>query len=329
MTRSANPKCKMSKDCPEQVADESAAVDAVKAAKYSVHGFTVASEIELPELMAAPAEQVVDFKIVEADTHPSLPSDYGFERNRERFSIWWSLVGRFVIANSGDVTLARERDVPDSLARLPLVGCVMAIAAIMRGRFLLHANAINVGGKGVLLMGAKGQGKSTLTAALLSRGHTLLSDDAAALSIHAHGADVHRGCLQMKLWPDSIDHSWEGHSAEEHRPIHIHCNKRIVDAMSYASISDRLPLSMIYLLSEGLIMETRRCPAGESWPLIVSQSYAALFGENFFDPVSKADHFMKCTRLAQSVGVTRLQRPKRFEEIGAVVSLIESEVARS
>lgn len=306
---------------------KSTAVASAIPSKYLVHGFTAASEIELPELMRAPAEQAEDFKIVETDTYPSLPSDYGFERSADRFAIWWSMVGRFVVTKSGDVTLARGFKVADNLVRLPLVGCVMAIAALVRGRFLLHANAINVGGKGVLLMGSKGQGKSTLTAALLGRGHTLLADDAVALSIGADGAEVHRGCLQMKMWPDSIDHIWASQSAAKHRPIHLHCNKRVVDAMGYASVVDRVPLARIYLLSEGSTMKMRKGPASESWPLLVAQSYAALFGSNFFDADSKADHFVKCTRLAQSVGVTRLQRPKRFDEIGAVTSLIESDVA--
>lgn len=297
--------------------------------RYLTHGLVVVSQLEMPELTAGKSDLASDLHVVESDQVASVPSDYGFERSADDFSVWWSLVGKFTIANSGDVSLSRLPDVPDSVLRLPLVGCILAVAAIMKGRFLLHANALNVGGKAVFLMGKKGQGKSTLTAGLLGRGHTLLSDDASALTIEANSDLVaHRGCLQMKLWPDSIA-QWAGHSAADHRQIHIHCEKRIVDAMSYASPQDRIPLGGIYILDEGPAIEARLLSPAEAWPQVFAQSYAAIFGERFFNPASKLDHFAKCTQLARSARVMHLRRPKRFDQIGAVAELIEKDIASS
>ncbi len=48
-----------------------------------------------------------------------------------------------------------------------------------RGRSpeLLHATAVSVGGKGILLLGPSGSGKSDLALRLIDRGATLISDD--------------------------------------------------------------------------------------------------------------------------------------------------------
>ncbi len=58
------------------------------------------------------------------------------------------------------------------------VHCVMA----MQPRLLfLHAASIGLGGKGVLLCGDKGAGKSTLSLALAARGHSFLGDETAVV----------------------------------------------------------------------------------------------------------------------------------------------------
>ena len=48
-------------------------------------------------------------------------------------------------------------------------------------RFALHANAVSVGGNGVLFAGHSGAGKSTTSLRLIQRGHTHLTDDLCLL----------------------------------------------------------------------------------------------------------------------------------------------------
>jgi serine kinase of HPr protein (carbohydrate metabolism regulator) len=46
----------------------------------------------------------------------------------------------------------------------------------------IHASCVAIGGRGLLLMGASGSGKSDLALRLIDRGATLVSDDYTALS---------------------------------------------------------------------------------------------------------------------------------------------------
>lgn len=49
----------------------------------------------------------------------------------------------------------------------------------------IHASCVAIGGRGLLLMGASGSGKSDLALRLIDRGATLVSDDYTALSARA------------------------------------------------------------------------------------------------------------------------------------------------
>lgn len=54
---------------------------------------------------------------------------------------------------------------------------------LQRGLVFLHAGSVGIGGSGVLLLGPKGAGKTTLSLALAARGHALLGDEIAAVRI--------------------------------------------------------------------------------------------------------------------------------------------------
>jgi len=58
-----------------------------------------------------------------------------------------------------------------------LLGVVLSFALLKQGHEPLHSTVVVVDGKGVALCGNSGWGKSTLAAAFLQAGHTILTDD--------------------------------------------------------------------------------------------------------------------------------------------------------
>jgi hypothetical protein len=72
-------------------------------------------------------------------------------------------------------------DTRDEPAEL-LLNFVIGVAQIAQPSMIfLHAGGVSVDGRGTLLIGRSGQGKSTTTATLASRGHALLGDETVGL----------------------------------------------------------------------------------------------------------------------------------------------------
>ena len=86
-----------------------------------------------------------------------------------------------------------------------VMGSLLGTCARLRGVVLLHGGAVVVDGGAVLLMGASGAGKSTTTAALMKRGHPVLTDDLIALELEPRddGVWVHPGPGHIRLNPDA------------------------------------------------------------------------------------------------------------------------------
>ncbi|WP_343519276.1 hypothetical protein [Sphingomonas sp.] len=93
---------------------------------------------------------------------------------------------------------------PDWTGALPYAfyGTVAAHLLAWRGLVPLHACAVEIGGKALLIAGTSGAGKSSLMAGLLGCGATLVSDDLTALAIRDGVAEVLPGRTTIRLGPE-------------------------------------------------------------------------------------------------------------------------------
>ncbi len=80
------------------------------------------------------------------------------------------------VAVSGDRLLVHR-----SMPWQALVGSIAMsrLFRLQRKLLFLHAGSVGIGGQGVMLMGPKGAGKTTLSLALAARGHAFLGDEIA------------------------------------------------------------------------------------------------------------------------------------------------------
>ncbi len=115
-------------------------------------------------------------------------------------------VAAFWVEAGARVTIAPvlALDAPD--IRVFLLGTVLAALCFQRGLLPLHASAVDIGGRALLLSGHSGAGKSTLAAAFAARGYRLLGDDLCALAFD--GVEAPLVCPafpRVKLWRDSAE----------------------------------------------------------------------------------------------------------------------------
>jgi hypothetical protein len=77
---------------------------------------------------------------------------------------------------------------------------------MLQGDFLLRAACVAIDGQAVALVGPTACGKSTLAAALIHKGHQLLSDGLLRISKNAHGTLVaFPQASWLLLWTDSLN----------------------------------------------------------------------------------------------------------------------------
>lgn len=86
-----------------------------------------------------------------------------------------------------------------------LYGTVFAYLLQIRGYLVLHGSAVMVNDKAVIFSGGSGAGKSTTAAAMVARGHSLITDDVVALCYNTAGdLVVVPGPQRVKLWDDAL-----------------------------------------------------------------------------------------------------------------------------
>jgi len=83
-----------------------------------------------------------------------------------------------------------------------LLNLVVGVAQLtQRSVIFVHAGGISIDGRGTLLVGRSGQGKSTTTVALASRGHPLLGDETVGLRADSREIVAFRRTVKLRPGP--------------------------------------------------------------------------------------------------------------------------------
>jgi len=90
----------------------------------------------------------------------------------------------------------------DALARIDVLGRVLALALHAEGRLCLHGSGVCVGGVALGFLAPKFHGKSTLALALVRAGASLLTDDTLVVAATPDPLAL-PGVHAMRLWNDS------------------------------------------------------------------------------------------------------------------------------
>lgn len=176
---------------------------------YDAYGLNVRSHIPL-RFVRARKRLTWDVDIRLGRTPEALPEA------ELRRGIWQASAGDFLLRAKGvaryRVTGGRrivgepEHGADPAMVEAILAGSAMAALLQQRGVVTLHASAVQTSAGAVLFAGHSGSGKSSLLAALVARGYTMLADDVVGIVLDARGRPVvlsaHPGC---RLWAPAMD----------------------------------------------------------------------------------------------------------------------------
>lgn len=293
---------------------------------YNAYGLTVCSTLALPELRRADVcDDDADLVIAPLTEVPSLPRPDGVGLlvgyAGDDVILQWPYFGTYRVRAGQRIEFAPAPGLGEAAARVPLLGVCLGVLLHQRGLLTLHASAVTIGSGAVAFVGEKGAGKSTTTAALVARGHTLMADDVVAVRMEGESTEpvVLPGLAAMKLWPDSL--AAVGIDPESVPTLHDDVEKRIWRVSEDVEPQPR-PLRCIYVLDVGERISSSPVPMRDAFAELVRHTYAARF---LGDAAVGVEHFKQCTSLLATVPVRRLTRPDDAARLADVAAHVESE----
>lgn len=166
--------------------------------RYRLYGLTVDSEIALHHHVADGGNGTVDVTIQRGPQLISINEisgttlcEYGldsgvgyvyFRRPDGQYVLRYQDLCDFIASPELDhVEVRIKPGEDDGIVSVLLSGSVLSFILIMRGEPVLHASAVDVGGRAVAFVGASGMGKSTMATLLCAAGATLITDDVLRL----------------------------------------------------------------------------------------------------------------------------------------------------
>ena len=177
---------------------------------YQVYGMKIASNIEVPEF------PIINGKCEETDMVEiianKLPEDIRAEIQKGKYqfmskdNIWFHVEGvaDFWISEGRRAVIELCELCDTSRMKNYIMGSVLGFLILQRQEVAIHGGAVVIDGKGVIITGQGGAGKSTLTLTLGERGYKYLSDDISPVKI-ADKLYVEPGFPYHKLCADVME----------------------------------------------------------------------------------------------------------------------------
>jgi hypothetical protein len=212
--------------------------------------------------------------------------------------------------------------IPD--IRTFLLNSALSIALTLRDTPCLHATAVLLNERAVLLLGPSGAGKSTTAAALVSAGGVLLNEDISAIELAPDHALVQRGHPRLRLLADSA--SAVNQAFDQLPAVWTDLSfstKRYLDlAAASGETAHPARLGVIYVLGA-------RDSGGDDPALTPLKPREALqwllghtYGRLWLDEGRRTLLFRSVARLTELVPVRRVHRSDRLADLPKLVDLL-------
>lgn len=300
---------------------------------YHAYGLGFHSAFTLPELTAR-AEHKADVTI-RAGAVRKLAAEAGlcpeqsFHITQTGTYLFFSQIGAFLVRGGHEIIVEPLPSIEERLVRLPLLGAVLAVLLHQRGKFVLHASAVALDGRGIAFIGEKGSGKSTMAAALYGRGHELLADDVVAidLEIGCSPPMVLSGFPQLRLYPDAVSAALR-ENPEDLPEIAMNLGKRSRRVEEYFA-ARTLPLAAIYALGEASELRIKQLNPQEAITALIANSYMARFGRQWLPSGTAASNLRQCASVANQTTVGLIERPRDLASLASVAQAIEEQTLAS
>jgi hypothetical protein len=304
---------------------------------YSLYGLTVTSAVPLPCAECDCSTSAADVELFEdsqtkrwqaCDQERKSYEDDGFSECSifQDDSAHICCKGHFEFLVSGDGKRVRWRklkNVPDEVLLTYLVGQVLSFCLLTRGIEPLHATAVVVDGEAIAFLGSSGAGKSSLAAAFVQRGYSLLTDDVLVLQPEGDKLLAYPSLPRLKLMPETADVFFS-----ERRSITMNSfTTKMIFPLPPQGAGSMVPLRALYVLpkknSKHRIGVRTLLGRASFLPLI-----ANTFNDSVVTPARLKQQFAFARKITSAVPIRQLSFPRGLELLPAVADAILSNLSQ-
>lgn len=294
--------------------------------RYTAFGLEIESELELPWLLGG-SEGSPDVTIRLGEVPYDLTDPIGragyFEANADSFLFRIKDTARYLIVGGREIIVDRQPGWHEDVLRTFLMGSGFGALLHQRGLLVMHAASIKTAHGAVLFAGPSGHGKSTLLAAMVDRGYSMLADDVTAIDVDATpGPLAYPAFPRTRLSAASVERLG---LPVESLPKDWHRDKYQVPVEDFCT--ETLPVHGIYDLDVHQEPDIRVGPVGggQRFAIVINNTYRYGFLEILG---LRQMHFQAAARLATAVDVNRVTRPESPFLIDQLVDRLQEELGK-
>jgi hypothetical protein len=215
-----------------------------------------------------------------------------------------------------------------------LSGPVLGFVLHSRGILNLHASAVDVGGRALVLLGPAGAGKSTTAAAFARQGFPVLTDDLTAVLECENGFSAQPGYARICLTPEATQ-SFYGR-ADALPEIAPNWDKRSLElgapttggALGARFASQALPLGAIYVLGDreegGSAHKVEPLDPQEGLKFLLANTYM----QYLLTPEQRAREFPIIARVVAQVPLRKISPAGGAERLAELCGVLAEDFAR-
>lgn len=284
---------------------------------YHLFGLTIASDLELPELLSAPSDVPVDIHVLLEPlsehideslrlTHPTFFHP-NIQFGQGVFQMEVDGVARYRVEGGSRILVAPVASAVDIDLRAYLLGTAIGVLLHQRRLLPLHVCAVALDGQVHAFCGQSGAGKSTLAAAFHLHGYPMLSDDVGVVVPTPDGRVMfYPGFPRIKLWRDTLNHF-----DIDQKPLVRDVSRADKFHLALHELfgCTPMPLRRLYALERGEACSSPKVDfvgKPQAVGLLIEHTYRT---ELVRDAGDAKSHLQQCARVAQSIGCFRFTRP--------------------
>lgn len=286
---------------------------------WFAYGLTFRSDIPLEEFQRVDGH---DFD-VDIVVHP--PSDRSGWRLAEDVGqdtlLDFPLMGAFILRGVDLIEIYPEREFSLEVLNLVIHGPMAATLLHKRGRLVMHAGALMVDNRAILIAGDKGAGKSTTIASLVERGVPLVCDDVVGIDMDEPRSPIVIPAFpQIKLCDDAAQRIFIPGATIQPKPAEEF--EKTILRLDQGFHGGPLEPDTVFLLSRNDVLELTDLSAHEGFQALMRHSYMPMRSGYVWKTEERALHFRQCVALSQRLRVVRLGVPKDLARIPDLLDLI-------